>query len=314
MDFEDTIVEEFSSLEVSKFTTFFTPAKVFICGGPTRAAVAESVRQRIIDHFAASDKATFDSLIQAEEFTDYFKDGIYSDLLEFEIDIANLSSLTVVCLESPGAFVELGIFCQLESLANKLLIIAPQEEIDKKDSFIYHGPLTSLLRADKSSVVAYPWADPSTLKYDHLEFIVADIMAKLSNVDVSHKFNQKNSGHLALLIYDVICLTSPVKKEEINLALYALDLDLSERTINKLLYLLEKSKLIASTNYSRVDYYYGLGAASRRIKFGTSKTGAVKDSSALRMAFRQSYVLADDEPAKKRRYAQQAIQKIRDPK
>lgn len=84
---------------------------------------------------------------------------------------------------------------------------------------------------------------------------------------------------------------------------------MSERAINKILYLLEKVKLIASTNYSRVDYYYGVGPISRRVKFGTSKAGAVKDTSALKMAFRQSYVLATDEPSKKRRYAQQVIQK-----
>ncbi|MCU6496904.1 retron St85 family effector protein [Rugamonas sp. A1-17] len=310
MDFEDTIIEEFSSLDVSKFTAVFTPPKIFLCGGPTKAAVAESLRQRIIDHFSIKDTVTFEALIHAEDFTDYFKDGIYSDLLDFEIDIANLSSLTVVCLESPGAFVELGIFCQLQTVAGKLLIIAPQEEIDKKNSFIYHGPLTSLLQKDSSSVVSYPWADPAILKYDHLEFIIGDIMAKLSNVNVSHKFDSKNTGHLALLLYDIICLASPIKKEEINLALYALDIDLPERTINKLLYLLEKVKLIASTNYSRVDYYYGIGPTSRRIKFGTSKKGAVKDTSALKMAFRQSYVLATDEPSKKRRYAQQVIQKI----
>ncbi|MDO8072833.1 retron St85 family effector protein [Janthinobacterium sp. SUN176] len=309
MDFEDTIIEEFSSLDVNKFTAVFTPPKIFLCGGPTRAAVAESVRQRIIDHLSVKDPVTFDALIHAEDFTDYFKDGIYSDLLDFEIDIANLSSLTVVCLESPGAFVELGIFCQLETVSGKLLIIAPQEETDKKDSFIYHGPLTSLSRKDNSSVVSYPWADPNILKYDHLEFIIADIMTKLTKVNGSHKFNPKNSGHLALLLYDIICLASPIKKEEINLALYALDIDMSERAINKLLYLLEKVKLIASTNYSRVDYYYGVGPISRRIKFGTSKAGAVKDTSALKMAFRQSYVLAADEPSKKRRYAQQVIQK-----
>ncbi len=311
MNFEDTIIEEFSSLDVAKFTAVFTPPKLFLCGGPTRAAAAESVRQRIVDYFSNHDKIIHSSLVQAEDFNDYYKDEVYSDLLEFEIDIANISSLTVVCLESPGAFVELGIFCQLDALSSKLLIIAPQEEIDKRESFIYHGPLRSLLKKDKTSVVAYPWADPTKLRYDHLEFIIADILGKLRDVDISHKFNQRNNGHLALLLYDIICLTSPVKKEEINLSFYALGIDLSDKLINKLLYFLEKVKLISSTNYSRVDYYYPVGENHRRVKFGTSKSGAVKDTAALKMAFRQSYVLADDEPSKKRRYAQQVIQKIR---
>jgi hypothetical protein len=311
MNFDDLIIKEFSSLDINRFTAIFTPPKIFICGGPTRAMIPESVRQRIIEFLSVENKEVYDSLVQAEDFNDYFKDGIYPDLLEFEIDIANLSSLTIICLESPGAFVELGIFCQLTSLSHKLLVIAPQEELDKKNSFIYHGPLASLLRQDETSVVSYPWADPKVHKYEHLEFIIADITAKLGTVGASKKFEPDNNGHLALLIYDVICLTSPVKKEEIDLSLYALGINLSERTLNKLLYLLEKMRLVASTSYSRVDYYYELGTAKRRIKFGTSLAGAVKDTAALRMAFRQSYVLADDESSKKRRYAQQAIQKIK---
>lgn len=315
MDFDDLIIKEFETLDTAKFTAVFSPPKIFLCGGPTRAMVPESVRQRIMDHFVKKDKPVFDSIIQAEDFNDYFKEGIYSDLLEFESDIANIASLVVVCLESPGAFVELGMFCRDKSLAHKILIIAPQEEVDKKNSFIYHGPLASLLRHDEKSVVVYPWADLKVLHYEHLDFMTKDITNKLATVQASQKFDVNNSGHIALLIYDIIGLTCPIKKEEIQLSLLAMGISPSQRTLNKLLYLLEKIGLIKYTTYSMVDYYYDVGTFQRRIKFGMSIKGVVKDTPALRMLFRQSYILADNhEPSKKRRYALEAITKIRSQK
>lgn len=314
MNFDDLIIKEFEALDIAKFTATFIPPKIFLCGGPTRAMLPESVRQRIIDHYASNDLEVFNAIIQAEDFNDYYKEGIYSDLVEFETDIANISTLVIVCLESPGSFVELGMFCGSKALAKKLLVIAPQEEVDKKNSFIYHGPLARLLQHDKKSVVSYPWADPAVLKYEHLEFISVDIMNRLDDVKASEKFDPENSGHVALLIYDIIGIISPVKKEEIQLSLLALGIFPSQRKLNKLLYLLERIKLIAFTTYSSVDYYYSVGELQRRIKFGTTKAGIVKETPALRMLFRQSYVLSAEESAKKRRYVLESIQKLREKK
>lgn len=275
MNFDDVIIKEFETLDTAKFTTLLTPPKIFLCGGPTRTMLPESVRQRIIEYFQSRDKGVHDAVIQAEDFNDYFKEGVYSDLLEFETDIANIATLIIVCLESAGSFVELGIFCKDKALAHKLLIIAPQEEVDKKDSFIYHGPLASLLGQDKNSVIVYPWADPTVWKYDHIEFIANDIVKRLQKVQVTKRFDAADSGHVALLIYDIIGITSPIKKEEIQLSLLALGIMTSQRAINKLLYLLEKIGLINFTKYSNVDYYYVIGTLHRRIKFGTSNKGAV---------------------------------------
>lgn len=311
MNFDDLLIKEFETLDTSKFTALLTPPKIFICGGPTRALVPESVRQRIIEYFSKNNTPVYEAIIQAENFNDYSKEGIYSDLLEFEEDIADISTLIIICLESPGSFVELGMFCNDANLIDKTLVIAPREEIDDKDSFIYHGPLAHMLRRDKKSVVVYPWANPDIFGYEHIEFIAGDILARLNEVQSSKKFNPDNPGDIALLIYDIVGIASPIKKEEIQLALLALGISPSQRTLNKLLYLLEKVDLVKFTTYSSVDYYYDVGIFHRRIKFGTSTIGAVKDTPALRMVFRQSYVLATDESAKKRRYVLEVIQGIK---
>ncbi len=51
--------------------------------------------------------------------------------MSFEDDIANISTLVVICLESAGSLVELGLFVNRKSLAQKLHVVAPFEEIEE---------------------------------------------------------------------------------------------------------------------------------------------------------------------------------------
>lgn len=110
MNFDDLLIQEFQALELSKFKVSFTPPKIFVCGGEVNntAVVPASVRQRIVNYLEDAHKQIFQSCILAESFKDYFKEGAYADLLEFETDIANIASLIIVCLESAGSLVELG--------------------------------------------------------------------------------------------------------------------------------------------------------------------------------------------------------------
>ena len=49
--------------------------------------------------------------------------GHIPDLMSFEDDIANISTLVVICLESAGSLVELGLFVNRKSLAQKLHVV-----------------------------------------------------------------------------------------------------------------------------------------------------------------------------------------------
>lgn len=316
MNFDDLLIQEFQSLELSKFKVSFTPPKIFVCGGEINntAVVPASVRQRIVNHLEDAHKQIFQSCILAESFKDYFKEGAYADLLEFETDIANIASLIIVCLESAGSLVELGLFCMDKSLANKLLVIAPQHEVEAKDSFIYLGPIENLLRSDSSSVIIYPWAETNSQKYEHLELIVGDILAKIEKSKKSTNFDEKNSGHIALLIYDIIQITTPIKLFEIELVLLALDIDIKQSHVSRLLYLLEKIGLVAFTTYSNVKYYYDTGDSQRRVRFGTRNDKVVRTTKDMRMLLRQSYVLAEDEQSKKRRLALCQVNEIKEAK
>lgn len=60
-----------------------------------------------------------DQITLAEEFKDWIHDSVYKDLLDFENDIAHISSLIVIVLESPGALAELGLFVRNKVLNKK---------------------------------------------------------------------------------------------------------------------------------------------------------------------------------------------------
>lgn len=304
--------EQFCEFNSSNFIVQFMPPRVFVCGGPM-LKVGISLRERIFRYAADKNPLLENSLVVAENFKDYFKEGAYANLMQFEDDIANISTLIVICLESAGSLVELGLFSNRKSLAHRLLVFVPSEELDgdptndipPKSSFIYLGPLQSLKKLDESSVLSYPWPKEDVLYYQEIDLVVNDIEEKLKKVKKSEKYSMSNSGHLAILIYEIVLLSEPIKITEIEWALYCMDIDESKSKISRLLYLLEMMKLIGSMPYSGTDYYYAKGEQESKIKFGKTNSGKIKDSPNIKMAIRQSYIKFDekqmDETAKKRR-------------
>ncbi|HDU8670163.1 TPA: retron St85 family effector protein [Proteus mirabilis] len=317
-----SLQEEFGDLNYSNFTVQFMPPIIFVCGGPMNATPI-SVRDYFFSYVAQHNPTLLDSLVLAEDFKDYFKNGAYSDLMSFEDDIANISTLVIICLESAGSLVELGLFVNRKNLAQKLHVIAPFEEIEgdlsnnipPRSSFIYLGPLEYLKSLEPNSVSVYPWPNKERLKYEEIEFIFNDVQARLNNVKKTEKYNNKNTGHLAILIYEIILLSEPIKISEIEWALYCIDINVSQKIISRLLYLLTKMKLVSSMSYSRTDYYYVVGHKESKIKFGLSKKGKIKDSMSIKIAIRQSYLSMDakksDETARKRENALKQINIIR---
>ena len=141
VEFENKLIEEFSKLDSNKFSILLSKHHIFLCGGPVDVTktIPPSFRDRFIGYAAKNDshRHIHDALICAENFKDYFKEDRYTDLLVFEDEIANLSTLVLIFLESPGSLVELGIFCTKPNFYKKLVIVAPQKEIQEEDSFIF---------------------------------------------------------------------------------------------------------------------------------------------------------------------------------
>ncbi|QHP79163.1 hypothetical protein EO763_03875 [Pectobacterium odoriferum] len=309
--YEDALIDEFSSLSYSNFSLYLTPHKIFICGGEinTGKLIPQSLRDRIIEFFEVNnDDGLSKSFIMAETFKDYFRENTYSDLYSFEDDIAKLSTLIIICLESPGSLVELGMFANISD-PKKILIFAPDEHVQAEDSFIFLGPLSYLKRKDKESVHIFPWPNKEENNYPDLPLVIECIKNRLKTSSKTTNFNSTNPAHIALLIYDIVHTFYPIKDYEIELALVALDIDIDENIIKRLLYLLQSMSMVGKKKYSNITFYYPL-ENKKRVTLGKDKLGRIKEYKAMRIRAVTSFVLSEDEASRKRKLALSAITRM----
>lgn len=184
VDFENTLIGQFERLDHKRFKVNFSKKHIFVCGGvvDVKSQIPPSFRDRFIQFSASENDEVAQAIILAESFKDYFKENTFSDLLVFEDEIANIASLVLIFLESPGSLVELGMFCSKPEFYKKLIIVAPQEQTESEDSFIYLGPLEHIRRKEKDSVVIYPWPNSKTVKYnkDYLSDLLEHVSKKIN--------------------------------------------------------------------------------------------------------------------------------------
>ncbi len=309
--YESALIDIFNQFDIDSFNVDLTEEFLFLCGGliDAEATIPPSLRDRFLSYTATIEDSIHDTIVLAEKFKDYFKENLYSDLLVFEDEIANMSTLVIILLESPGSLVELGMFCTKPPLYKKLLIVAPQKEAKDEDSFIYLGPLEYIKKKSPTSVAIYPWADPKIAHYskDNLDDLCDLIHNKLRSRNKTEKFNIKNSGHVAYLVCEIINLCYPILISDIELALAAMEIELSTSSISRHLYLLSTFNLIKQLHYSSYKYYYPTNEKNRKIKFGKTKDNKVLDVSRIKMNISASYVLSEDSLSRKRKNARKQI-------
>ncbi|WP_296592117.1 retron St85 family effector protein [Methylophaga sp.] len=309
--YENALIHEFQQLDINKFTVDLSDNFIFTCGGEVNplAIVSPSFRDRFLHYTAKKHPIIYSGVVLAEAFKDYFRDNFYTDLLVFESDIAQLSSVILVFLESPGSLVELGMFCSKPQSYKKLVIVADRDKVEAQDSFIYLGPLEYIKRKHSNSVAIYPWPDPAISEYDdsRIEDLCHILNDKIERLDKSQKLSQDNSGHISLLISEIVSICYPILLSDIELVFQALDVDISQNTISRYLYLLSILGLIAKEPYSSYQYYYPTNPDRKRINFSLTKTDKRVDVINLRMRLMQSFISANDPISAKRRNAQKQI-------
>ncbi len=311
VDFENALIGAFERLEHKRFKVNFAKKHIFVCGGlvDVKSQIPPSFRDRFIQYTATNYEEINQSIVLAESFKDYFKENIFSDLLVFEDEIASVASLILIFLESPGSLVELGMFCSRPGFYKKLLIVAPQEQTESEDSFIYLGPLEHIRRKEENSVVIYPWPSNEKVEYniEYLNDLLGHVSDKLNMASHQVAFVYENSGHVALLVYEIIRLSYPILIGEIELALCALNLDIKEAEVRRHLYILSKLGMISHNFYSNYTYYYPMLRELKTINFGRDKEDKILDALSIQMSINQSYIMEETGSARKRRAAKTQI-------
>lgn len=275
------------------------PPIIFACGGIADVQLSEpaSVRGFFMQHIASKEPELCTHIRLAEDFKDWLHDSKYDDLKTFEEDLAHISSLILIFLESPGTIAELGLFTTHENLIDKLMIFVSEFHYTA-DSFIKLGLLRYIHNKNEEIVRPYPW-DEKDLK-NSTKSILKDISQDIKDLLKKHHKNEMfqidNPGHISFLIFEIILLFKALKYNEISKFLDCLELPISKPELNRFLFLLEKLEFISKKSYG-TEFYYPLQKQSR-VRLSLKDKAKKIDKSAITMAAMQFYT---QEPSERHR-------------
>lgn len=254
-----------SKISIESLRVDISAPIIFICGGliDVKATEPPSIRDAVLARLVKNQTL---QVVYAEDYKDWVNDSIYSDLKTFEDDIAQISSLIVLILESPGSLTELGLFSSDIEIISKLIVLVSTEHYNQ-DSFIKLGPIQYLESMSNACVYAYPWdpKKPTITVAPYISDIENDISNFLKKADKTEKFSHKNNGHLAFLIYEIIHFLRAAKLKEINDFLASLGVILDQKKIKRILFVLKKLFYIEQTKHGNIEYYLPLIDAKKII-------------------------------------------------
>ncbi len=271
---KDPREEYLRSVELTRSRIQYSPPIVFLFGGSTEGNPPQSVRGQLYNYLLVNKPSVFSCLVMPENFPDWLNDSVYPDLLTFEEDLAQTSTLVIIAVESPGSIAELGAFSVNDDLKNKVVILMSDHHHDQK-SFITLGPVRQL---KELNVYTFPY-DPlnavATIN-PHLPAVANALEEAIENSDKSQLFSNKRDGHVALLIYELVRIFHVLKIEEIRGYLKLLAAPRKRKVVQRLLFLLQKLDLVKKRRYLNLDYYF-TEKTEQRLQFTVSAGAAPFD-------------------------------------
>lgn len=226
---------------------------IFLCGGPTDitshdpVSIRDAIQRELVRHPDLEQRIRI-----AEDYKDWAHDAIYRDLVSFETHLAELSSVIVLILESPGSLAELGLFSIISEFQKKILIIVDTTHY-QSNSFIRLGPIDFLEKIHENPVECHRWLrdEGRHLRFDaqaarELQPELADaIRQRASRPTPERVFNPNHWLDGALLTCDLLSLCSALTLRELKTILEALGCPRNESEVKQILFVLERVQLIS---------------------------------------------------------------------
>lgn len=245
---------------------------MFLCGGPNDPTSYEtllSARHLIYRELTSGRYSDLvDRLRLAEDIQDWFRDGMYSDLVTFEQHLASLSSVILLIVESPGSIAELGAFSVAEPIGQRLITVIAEQYFES-ESFIRLGPINRLEDVTGRSPLVYDWfkRDPirNTLYpvYEELrskvEEVVRDVRGLLRDTFKEQVFRPNDPGHCMIMICELCSLFGALSETEIVEYICDLNEGLNAHQVEQFLFLLKKCNILRVKPIGHGRYYYAPG-------------------------------------------------------
>lgn len=169
------------------------------------------------------------------------------DMLALEKRLADWVDVIVIPLESNSTFVELGAFCALTELINKVVVFNNQDYA-KEASFINLGPIAAVRRANKENVALFKLA---TIELDSQQ-LAKEIAKKHKKADAN---NLNNIFNIARLIKIIIAIFQPISLVDISKTLKEFNVEKADKYIRSCISHLIAQKMIEGTTYMSKSCY-----------------------------------------------------------
>jgi len=203
----------------------------------------------------------------------------FTDLVDLEMQIAEISTMILLIVESPGSMAELGAFTYVDRILKKLQVVM-ERRYQNKQSFIMDGPVAKI-RAQKpdeagaEKFYSCDWLSPESDNEIDAELsqraatgIIQDLLdPALQGQPAPEPFDLQNAGHKMLLIADFVSLGGSLRFQEIMELLGGLPVKTSETEVKGFLLLLERLGFLRKTHLRRYDYYVQTNSKLRFILY-----------------------------------------------
>lgn len=195
-------------------------------------------------------------VFRPEEIKDWHTDGIFKDLVSFELELAAICSLVVIVPESEGSLVELGAFSQLHELSEKSIVIC-SSQFARDASFINLGILRFLTARNESRVKTYPWdiKRPDSISSELVDDVISDIKHELDRLPASQVLKISQRAHSSIVICELLRFFVALKENEIYEYLGLIGFELTKDELRGKLFLLKSFGLIKTQPYSDAVFY-----------------------------------------------------------
>lgn len=236
------------------------PPCIILCGGPcdiNKTNNFSSAREALYSSEKLKEKKYYKDIILPEGIFKFFQNSDYSDLLEFERDLAYFSTLTIVIPEGPGSIAELGAFSILKEINQKLAIIL-HDDYKQEGSFIVRGPISHIKSLKDESVITMWWTTKDTNheeNFSEIDDTIETLDSILTATEPPQKFSSENQGHILFLLLEILKFISLANLKEILAILKKIKPDISQKELKKKLQLLTQLSLISEHHYQNQTYY-----------------------------------------------------------
>lgn len=242
---ESKIAELLDCVDVNDIRVHAPTSLLFLCGGQIRITEnpAPSLRDAFA-RFAMEPPFSKYNVLIAEDLNAFFPSGVYRDLLLFESDIAQISELILVFSESYGSAAELGAFCMVAEISQRLLVVIDSKNYSE-NSFVTLGPLRFLQNEHGDEAVCvlnlkdmnlHSISDVSSLNVNSFrKSMEGAIKSRKSIPREKTSFDKSRPGHIIKLIVGIIQHYGALTLEEVSVHISVVRNDLDDEIIKNYL-------------------------------------------------------------------------------